>query len=500
MPGASSNGSSAIDARSGTRPPAGTRGNRFGSLRTRLLIALSAIVLVGWSIAFGTWLTLNLSEQSVWDRSLRESAKIALASLPADFDRLLAEAALAERSRNPDGSAAVDKESDIGLQVWVNGRKILRTPGAPAAALKPDFAEGFADQPIDGQLWRVYDLADSTGKVHVQVGKSPRQRADAMLHAAGIATAATLALIALPGLAIWWVTRWSFAPIDDLRRTMAMRKALDLAPLPADRVPVEVQPLIESFNALLRQLEGAVENERRFIADAAHELRTPLAVLLAQVQVVLNADDAAEKNLAARRLAAGVERSARLSEQLLDLARLDAGNPASGRVVLDLSELVALVVRDFENSARQRRQSIVLEIETTPIRADVDDIGILVRNLLDNALRYGEDGGCVDVSCRRARHGGAEYVELSVRDDGPGVPVGERTRMFQRFHRIAGSRVSGSGIGLSLVERIAHAHGASIEVGTGLRGIGLGIAIRFPAVPVSAQGVSAPDSGEAAPS
>lgn len=488
MPGALPDGSVAIDAPSGTWPPGKACTGRFGSLRTRLLIAMSAIVLVCWSIAFGTWLTLNLSEQSVWDRSLRESAKIALASLPSDFDRLLADAALADRTGNPGVPAAVDEEWDIGLQVWVNGRKILRTPSAPAAALKPDFVEGFADQSIEGQVWRVYDLADATGKVHVQVGKSPRQRADAMLHAAGIATAATLALIALPGLAIWWVTRWSFAPIDDLRRTMAMRKALDLAPLPAGHVPVEVQPLIESFNALLRQLEGAVENERRFIADAAHELRTPLAVLLAQVQVVLNADDAAEKNRAARQLAAGVERSARLSEQLLDLARLDAGNHASERAVLDLSELVALVVRDFENSARQRRQSIVLEIQSTPIHANVDDIGILFRNLLDNALRYGNDGGCVDISCRRARHDGTQYVRLSVRDDGPGVPVGERARMFQRFHRVAGSRVSGSGIGLSLVERIAHAHGASIDVGAGLRGAGLEIAIRFP--------VHAPEAAE----
>jgi len=450
---------------------------RFRSLRTRLLVALLAIVVVAWMVAAGTWLLINIDEQSIWDRTLRSTAKTALASLPPNFDRVIADPASEKGSAQfvrPEGAEA---QSEIAVQVWVNGEHVVRTPSSPAVPLKPDFVNGFADQRIDGQVWRVYDVSDASGKVHVQAGKSPRQRADDVLRIAGAGGLAALLLLILPGIAIWWVTRWSFTPIDELRRTIATREALDLKPLPIGKLLVEVQPLVESFNALLLRLDSAIENERRFIADAAHELRTPLAVLLAQVQLVLNADDVAEKNAAAKQLAAGVERSARLSEQLLDMARLDSGNDVPERTELDLSDIVVLVARDFENTARHRSQSIGIHVETAPIRANIDDIGILLRNLLDNALRYGNEGGRVDISSRLAQRGGARVARLSVSDDGPGVPVNERTRIFRRFHRVAGVGGSGSGIGLSLVQRIVTAHGGSIDVGPGPQGRGLEIVV-----------------------
>jgi len=456
------------------------RSSRLHSLRTRLLIALSLTILACWSVAIAMGLMLSANDQSIWDRSLRRIANTALASLPTNFDSILSDSAQLTRFERIADADYADGKNEASVQIWVNGQNFVRTPGAPATPLKPDFVRGFADQSIDGQAWRVYDVSDRTGKVHVQVGNSPRQRADTVLRGARFGALATLLLLVLPGIGIWWVTRWSFAPIDDLRRTMAARKPFDLTPLPTAGMLVEVQPLVESFNGLLVQLDGAVQNERRFIADAAHELRTPLAALAAQAQVVLHADTAEERDLAVRNLTAGVERSARLSEQLLDLARLDAAKYAPELTELDLSELVVLVVRDFENFARQRRQSILLEIEFTEIRANVDEIGILLRNLLDNALRYSGEGARVAVSCRHALRNGAIGANLSVADDGPGVPVNEHTRIFDRFHRVAGSRTSGSGIGLSLVTRIAATHGATIEVGAGLGGRGFGVNVWFP--------------------
>jgi signal transduction histidine kinase len=458
-----------------SNPPA-----RFRSLRTRLLVALLGIVVVTWAMAIGAWLLINIDEQSIWDRTLRSKAKIALASLPPNFDRVIADPASEKSVAQFARSAGSEAQSEVAMQVWVNGEDVLHTPGAPVVPLKPDFLHGFADQRIDGQVWRVYDVADASGKVHVQAGKSPRQRAYSVLRIAGAGGVALLLLLILPGIAIWWVTRWSFAPIDELRRTIATREALDLKPLPTGKLLVEVQPLVESFNALLLRLDSAIENERRFIADAAHELRTPLAVLLAQVQLVLNADDVVEKNAAAKQLAAGVERSARLSEQLLDMARLDSGNDTPERTDLDLSEIVVLVARDFENTARQRRQSIGIHVETVPLRANIDDIGILLRNLLDNALRYGNEGGRVDISCQLAQRGEARVARLSVSDDGPGVPINERARIFRRFHRVAGGGGSGSGIGLSLVQRIVVAHGGSIDVGPGSLERGLEIIVWLP--------------------
>jgi signal transduction histidine kinase len=443
----------------------------------RLMIVLSLTILACWSVVIGTRLMLSASDQSVWDRTLRQTANTALASLPANFDSVLTNPAQPVHSTR---GASEDQALEMSVQIWVNGQNVVRTPGAPASPLKPDFVNGFADQTIDGSVWRVYDVSDRSGNVHVQTGNSPQQRAGTMLRGALGVTLITLLLLVLPGFGIWWVTRWSFTPIDDLRHAIAARKAFDLTPLPTSDMLVEVQPLVKSFNSLLVQLDQAVQNERRFIADAAHELRTPLAVLAAQAQVVLHAGDPEERNLAVRRLAAGVERSARLSEQLLDLARLDAAKYAPERTELDLSELVVLVVRDFENFARQRRQSIALEIELTQIRANVDEIGILLRNLLDNALRYSGEGGRVAVSCRHALRNGAIGANLSISDDGPGVPPAERARIFDRFYRVAGSGASGSGIGLSLVARIAATHGATIEVGYGLGGHGFGVNVWFP--------------------
>ncbi|WP_347261964.1 ATP-binding protein [Rudaea sp.] len=465
-------------ATTGTDRPA-TR-PRFRSLRMRLLLALSLTILAFWAAVAGMKEVINASDESWWDHSLRGIANAILVSLPVNFDGVLANPELLANSERIVFADPAYEKNDLTFQIWVNGQNIVHSPGGPATALKPDFAGGFADQTIDGQVWRVYDVADRTGNVHVQVGNSPQQRAGTVLRGAQFVALATLLLLVLPGIGIWWVTRWSFAPIDHLRRAMAARKPFDLTPLPTNDMLVEVQPLVESFNGLLVQLDGAVQNERRFIADAAHELRTPLAVLAAQIEVVLHADDAEEKNQAVRRLAAGVERSARLSEQLLDLARLDAVKYAPECTELDLSELIVLVARDFENFARQRRQAIVLEIETTLIRANVDEIGILLRNLLDNALRYSGEGGRVAVTCRHALRNGTIRASLSIADDGPGVPAGECARIFDRFYRVGGSGAGGSGIGLSLVSRIAVMHGATIEVGAGLDGRGLGVNVWFP--------------------
>ena len=465
------------DAAAGT---AARATGRLKSLRTRLLLVLSLTILAFWGAVLGAKQIVTANDESMWDHSLRQVANIILASLPVNFDGVLADPGrLAQAKRIAHADPAYEK-NDMSFQIWVNGQNVVHSPASPAMPLKPDYVSGFADQTIDGQLWRVYDVSDRSGRVHVQVGNSPQQRANVVVRGAQYVSLATLLLLVLPGFGIWWVTRWSFAPIDDLRRAIAARKAFDLTPLPTTDMLVEVQPLVDSFNGLLVQLDHAVQNERRFVADAAHELRTPLAVLAAQAQVVLHADDLEERNLAVRRLAAGVERSARLSEQLLDMARLDAAKYAPERIELDLSELVVLVVRDFENFARQRRQSIALEIELTLVRANVDEIGILLRNLLDNALRYSSEGGRVAVSCRHALRNGVIGANLSISDDGPGVPAAERARIFDRFYRVAGNGASGSGIGLSLVARIAAMHGATVEVGAGLGGRGLGVNVWFP--------------------
>ena len=454
------------------------RRRRIKSLRMRLLLALSVMIVVLWAVLLGIWQIITARDQTVWDDSLRQVAVLALASLPADAEGVFAHPG--QLAQAPRVMPNMEIEKDISLQIWLNGQAIVRSPSSPMTPLKPDFVDGFANENIGGEVWRVYSIGDASSKVFVQIGKSPQQRVGGMLNGLRKAGFVTLLLLALPGIAIWWVTRWSFAPIDTLRELIGRRKPFDLTPLPDAELPTEVRPLIESFNAQLKQLDAAVQGERRFIADAAHELRTPLAVLATHAQVALRAGSIEEKDEALRRLSAGVERSARLSEQLLDLARVDAAKSALEHTRVDLSELVVLIVRDFELGARQRCQSITLETDAAIVNGDVDELGILLRNLLDNALRYSGDGGRVAVSCKHALRNGVIGVNLSIADDGPGVPSGEYVRIFDRFYRVAGNRARGSGIGLSLVARIAASHMAMIEIGPGLHGRGFGICVWFP--------------------
>jgi signal transduction histidine kinase len=282
------------------------------------------------------------------------------------------------------------------------------------------------------------------------------------------------------GAGVWYPLRQSLKPVFAIEELVRKRQKFDLTPLPVERLPTELRPLIESFNHLLEQVDQAVEVERRFIGDAAHELRTPLAALHAQAQVALRADTIDEKDAALTKLLAVAERSTRLSEQLLDMARLNAGVIVSKQAPADLGELIVHVGREFDMYAQQHNRLIVLQTSSCYINCDIDEIGILLRNLIDNALRYTPDGGCVRISCNIWAEASQSYVLLEVADDGPGVPEREREAIFTRFHRVSINGGRGSGIGLSLVAGIAQLHRARVKVGTGLGGHGLGIRFLFP--------------------
>ena len=291
----------------------------------------------------------------------------------------------------------------------------------------------------------------------------------------GLITTALLLLVL--AVAIQRVLYWSLRPITRIRQAITARDTLDLTPLPDHDLPNEVRPLVESFNRMLARLDRAMHHERQFLAEAAHELRTPLAALLTHAQVALRSRSLEEAQAPLRQLVKGVERSARLSQQLLDSARLEADRPSSERVPLELADLVAMLTREFETIAAAKHQSITLDTCPSPIEGNVDELGILIGNLLDNALRYTPPGGRVAVRCRRV----AAAVQLQVQDNGPGVTEEDRPRIFDRFYRVAGSNERGSGIGLSLVARIAQSHAAAIEIHEGLDGGGFGVTVVFPA-------------------
>jgi signal transduction histidine kinase len=280
---------------------------------------------------------------------------------------------------------------------------------------------------------------------------------------------------ALPALAlaIWLGVGSGLRPLRELRAQLARRGASDLAPLDTARAPAEIEPLVAELNRLFSRIEQAMGRERRLTADAAHELRTPLAVLSTQAQVARRAQDEASRNEALDALVDGAERAARLIEQMLTLARLESGQTAAA-TSLELREIVRAAMAEV--ASRALAKGIELELaEGAPVWLEAHGalLGVLARNLIDNAVRYTQPGGRVEA----AVHPGPR---LEIRDNGPGVPAGELSRLGERFHRLAGQNESGSGLGLSIVLRIAELHGARVVFAPADAGRGLAVSVLFP--------------------
>ena len=277
---------------------------------------------------------------------------------------------------------------------------------------------------------------------------------------------------ALPALAlaIWLGVGSGLRPLRELREQLARRGAADLAPLDTARAPAEIEPLLAELNRLFGRIEQAMARERRLTADAAHELRTPLAVLSTQAQVARRAGDEASRNEALDAIVVGAERAARLIEQMLMLARLESGQTAAAERV-ELREVVRAAMAEAAGGALAK--GIDLELADGPpveLEGHGTLLTVLARNLVDNAVRYTQPGGRVEVAVNPG-------PVLEVRDNGPGVPAHELGRLGERFHRLAGPAESGSGLGLSIVLRIAELHDGSVRFSAGPGGRGLVVSV-----------------------
>ncbi|OVZ57387.1 hypothetical protein CDO44_18480 [Pigmentiphaga sp. NML080357] len=460
------------------------------SLRARLLIAILAtmvLTLAGMLFLYRAEVTRERIGER--DMALREVAHLTLLSLPDGLENVPP-----GRSFSLPGEQRLESNTvQVMFQVWslAHGHVVLHSPGAPNGPIVGDMREGFSTAMVDGEPWRVYAVSDAGGRIQVQVGK-PQAMLNKELHERLTRVLLVLGLLAaMLGVVVAGVVHWSISPVTRLSRLILRRRSTDLQPLPTGALPVELRPLVESFNRLLGRLDETMQSERRFLIDAAHELRTPLAVMTVQTENALCCQDPEQLRAELNKLLATTQRSARLSEQLLDMARLDANGHAEAEASVELHTVVSVIARDFETGAAERGQRVSLETETCLVRGQVDPLGILVRNLIDNAVRYSGRNARIAVSCRHEAGNGRGDVLLVVADDGPGVPKSEHRRIFDRFYRVAGTSERGSGIGLSLVAQIAELHAATVEVGTGLYGRGLRISIRFPALRPHAEAAAA---------
>lgn len=369
----------------------------------------------------------------------------------------------------PESSGEADLR-DLAVAVWDAQGRLLLVDREGAQLPRRADASGFVDLTLDAERWRVYYLQSPRGEWLVAAGQREYERDELVWNLLGSQLLPWLAVLPLLLAAMAWAIRQAMAPVRQIADELHARGADALHPMAHERAPAELRPLLQAMNGLFGRIEAALARERRFTADAAHELRTPLAVLRAQWDVLRQARDEAERNQAVARLGAGLDRMDRLVAQMLALARLEATERLPTTQAVDWRRLVEQVMSDVLPLAERRR--IDLACDWPPagqpvfeLSGDADLLAVLLRNLLDNAVRYAPEGSAVAL---RFDAGG-----LSVENDGPPLAPEMLAHLGERFHRPAGQAESGSGLGVSIVQRIAQLHGLRLRLGARADGRGV---------------------------
>ncbi|WP_186034785.1 ATP-binding protein [Burkholderia gladioli] len=452
--------------------------------RGATLLALGCVGTV-WLLAVFGCLHLVDREIEEWqDARLAEYADFLLRLDAPDLARF-ARAPVDARVELPRAGEPPGTERDgdklprqVFFEVRDAGDRVLASnlpPEAAAATLAPGYGQPPAPMRMRGIEWRSFASREAGSGRSIRVMETANTRSDLAARVArGIVWPLGAALPVL-ALLIWYAIGRGLTPLTALSTAIAARDARSLDPIGAAAVPREVEVLVDAIDRLLDRLRTSIARERTFTADAAHELKTPLAAIKIQAQLAFAFENAALRQQALQRVIQGVDRGARLAEQLLLLARLDEYERIPSLAVAVAPLIDAAVTRHAE-SAADRDTRIEVDCEAgLSAHADPVLFGILLDNLLDNAIKYGTRGGRIRVSMQRQN----ARRRLSVSDDGPGVQPDEYPRLTDRFYRGLGAQSPGSGLGLSIVARIAHYLGARLWFEPGLDGRGLSVLVEL---------------------
>lgn len=481
------------------------------SIRARLLVLLLSLLSVTLGlISHKIYSDASHEVEELFDAQLAQTSRMLMGlvrhELSADSRRDL-QAALDEAllqkngTRNGNGLLGHDYESKLAFQMLNdNGELVFQSASAPKGLLMDMISQlGLSlpddQQPLSEHLnrlatslsgyhtltlgehrWRVFVLHDNADHHWVLVG----EREDVRGELAGKIAQRSLQplLIGLPLLALllWLAVGWGLQPLQRMAESIRGRAPDNLAPLIFGPLPRELEPMGAALNRLLMQVNQLLDQEKRFIADAAHELRTPLAVLRIHAQNALDAPDPLDRNDALRQLGTGVERATRVVAQLLTLARLDPNVVQLAMRELDLLGYVRNELAELIPLALERQQELDLDAQEPAdyqLLADGPSLGILLQNLISNAVQYTPAGGRIRVQLEAQ----TDAIVLRVQDSGPGVAEAQREKLFERFYRLGAGQ--GAGLGLSIVRRVVELHRGSISLGDSSLG-GLEVAVRLP--------------------
>lgn len=437
-----------------------------GSIRRRLLALLLATLVVTWSVAaIVTYVDTHREVDRLLDAHLAQTTTVLAAQAGHELLEL----------ETDDLLEAGDYGQEVTFQVWEDGKHLL-LKSADAPGTRFSTAEsGFADITVAGRQWRVFTTWDKSRSALIEVAEDHglRERISAQV----VSNALRPLAVALPLLAllVWCGVGRALRPLADLGEEVRSRDPATLEPLRLESVPAEAVPLVRRLNELFGRIRRSVDLERRFTADAAHELRKPVAALRAQAEVARATQDVTTRDKALDNVLRACDRMGTLMEQLLTLARVEQEPDPGHRVTLDLGVIASRAIADVAPAALAADVEIGLErAGDTTVHGQPDLLATLLGNLLWNAVRHGRGPVRVTVT------GEVGGVTLSVSDAGPGVPAELRQRLGERFFR-AGAEGPGSGLGLSIVRRIAEIHRAGVAFLPGPGGQGLEVRVRFPA-------------------
>jgi two-component system sensor histidine kinase QseC len=441
------------------------------SLQGRLLVLVVGLVMAVWlATAVMTWFDVRHELDELLDSHLAQAAALLVVQQAREVE---------DDDHHVDAPTLHRYAPKVAFQVWHEGRLALRSANAPAEPMTPGgkrFATGFETLRIDGTAWRVFAAHGAERDVQVYVGEQVGSRASiawAVLRSMLWPMAAALPLLAL---AAWFAVHRGVAPLSKLGRTLAVRDPRATEPVVMDGAPSEMTPMLDALNGLFGRIGALNESERRFTADAAHELRTPIAAIRAHAQVAQGEADDELRRHALQATLEGCDRATRLAEQLLTLSRLEAG-AAPTLSPVDLSALVQRVLAEVAPKAVQKRQTLAFDgAERCLVPGDEALLAVLVRNLVENAIGYSPPNATVKVGVA----GRDKQVRLMVEDSGPGMAEADLARLGERFFRVLGSAQSGGGLGWSILRRVASVHQADVRAGRSETLGGLQVVVDLP--------------------
>jgi len=454
------------------------------SLRGRLLwFLLAAITIAALAQASIAYRTALHDADQIFDYHMQQMALSLRSGTPLSNteaqERIAAQAAETPAPGAAAGGEAAPNSDDMVVQMWSpDGVQVFHS--VSRAKLPQRAVLGFSNVKSNGTTYRVFSIQTANQTVQVAQDLAVRRNMAGNLALRTLGPIAVMMPILM--LVVWWVVSRSLEPVARVRSQLASRQADDLSAVSDTGLPDEVRPLVQELNLLFGRVQTAFDAQQTFVADAAHELRTPLAALRLQAQSLDRAESPEARKVAVSRITAGIDRATRLVEQLLVLARQEA-TAAGGAVTrpVELSELARRTVADLAGVAAAKGVDVgVQQADAASVEGQPDALQILLRNLVDNAIKYTPTGGTADISVKNEVVEGAPQVRVTVEDSGPGIPAEERERVFDRFYRVAGSEAAGSGLGLAIIKAIAERHGATLALGESERLGGLAATVSFP--------------------